>query len=364
MAVGLPLKTTYANGDVFSAQDVNDITGTINQNVNPFTAGKNGFLNSAMQVWQRGTSVAVPASTLAYTADRFIVSTPAACASTISRQLTSDTTNLPFIQYCTRVQRNSGQTGAGFLDFTQMFETLNSVRYAGQTVTLSFYARRGANYSATSNLLKVRVFTGTGTDQSVYAGYTGSAQPVDSSATLTTTWQRFTFTFAVGATATEISVALTNVTTGTAGAADFFEVTGMQLEVGSTATPFQTATGTIQGELAACQRYLPSIIGSTNTILGFGKNTSQTAVLYKFPVTARVAPTGITTTTVSTDFYIYNQSFSTGRPSAISFDFAGTDMAVLATTHTAGSPTIALGQPTMLGISSGSGYILFTGCEL
>jgi hypothetical protein len=263
MAVGLPLKTTYANGDVYSASDVNDTNGTINQNVNPFTAGKNGFLNSAMQVWQRGTSVAVPASTLAYTADRFIVSTPASCASTISRQLTSDTTNLPFIQYCARVQRNSGQTGAGFLDFTQMFETLNSVRYAGQTVTLSFYARRGANYSATSNLLKVRVFTGTGTDQSVYAGYTGSAQPVDSSATLTTTWQRFTFTFAVGATATELSVALTNVTTGTAGAADFFEVTGMQLEVGQTSTPFQTATGNIQNELAACQRYYWRNLAST-----------------------------------------------------------------------------------------------------
>jgi hypothetical protein len=30
MAVGLPLKTTYANGDVYSASDVNDTNGTIN----------------------------------------------------------------------------------------------------------------------------------------------------------------------------------------------------------------------------------------------------------------------------------------------------------------------------------------------
>ena len=30
MAVGLPLKTTYANGDVYSASDVNDTNGTVN----------------------------------------------------------------------------------------------------------------------------------------------------------------------------------------------------------------------------------------------------------------------------------------------------------------------------------------------
>ena len=30
MAVGWPTKTTYANGDVYSASDVNDTNGTIN----------------------------------------------------------------------------------------------------------------------------------------------------------------------------------------------------------------------------------------------------------------------------------------------------------------------------------------------
>ena len=30
MAVGFPAKTTYANGDVFSASDINDTNGTIN----------------------------------------------------------------------------------------------------------------------------------------------------------------------------------------------------------------------------------------------------------------------------------------------------------------------------------------------
>jgi hypothetical protein len=38
MAVGLPAKTTYANGDVFSASDINDTNGTLNL-LNPTDKG-------------------------------------------------------------------------------------------------------------------------------------------------------------------------------------------------------------------------------------------------------------------------------------------------------------------------------------
>ena len=259
-------------------------------------SASNPFLNSATQIWQRGTSISLAASTLAYTADRWIVNTPAGCASTITRQATGDTTNLPFIQYCARVQRNSGQTGAGYLDITQMFETLNTVPFAGKTVTLSFYARRGANYSATSNLLTVRGFTGTGTDQNLYSGYTGSAQPLDSTATLTTTWQRFTFTFAIASTATEMAYAFTNQTTGTAGANDYFEITGVQLDIGNAALPFRTYAGTIQGELAACQRYFQRFASgadATNEVVCIGQCYATTAsyAVIQFLVPMRTTPT-------------------------------------------------------------------------
>jgi hypothetical protein len=279
-----------------------------------YTAGTvqaNPFLNSSTQIWQRGTSISVAASTLAYTADRWVVNTPASCASTISRQATGDSTNLPFIQYCARVQRNSGQTGAGYLDFTQMFETVNTVPFAGKTVTLSFYARKGANYSATSSLLTVRGFTGTGTDQNLYSGYTGSAQPLDSSATLTTTWQRFTFTFAIASTATEMAYAFTNQTTGTAGAADYFEITGVQLDIGSVALPFRTYAGTIQGELAACQRYYYRATFTTSASrLGSGFATAQTTahITFPFPTEMRIRPTALEQSGTAGDYSIVSGS--------------------------------------------------------
>jgi len=218
---------------------------------------QNPVLNSAFQVWQRGTSVAIAASLgNQYSADRWASNTAANQAITVSRQSTSDTTNLPNIQYCARFQRNSGQTGvSGTLGLYQSFETINSIPFAGKTVTFSFYARAGANFSAASSLLTGAVGTGTGTDQSVLAGYTGGATPLVIGATLTTTWQRFTGTAALAATATELSISFAYQPVGTAGANDYFEVTGAQLEVGSVATPFHTFSATLQGELAACQRY-------------------------------------------------------------------------------------------------------------
>ena len=70
----------------------------------------NPVINGGMDNWQRSTSISVTASTTPYTADRWQVTNGASQALTVSRQATGDTTNLPNIQYCARVQRNSGQT--------------------------------------------------------------------------------------------------------------------------------------------------------------------------------------------------------------------------------------------------------------
>jgi hypothetical protein len=260
-----------------------------------YTAGTvqgNPVINSAMQVWQRGTSISLAASSGAtYLADRWLTTTAANQACTISRQVTGDTTNLPSIQYALRYQRNSGQTGTGNLILINPFETINSIPFAGKAVTLSFYARSGANYSATSSALTVKLDSGTGTDQNPFAGYTGAATVCTTTATLTTTWQRFTATGTVSATATELNIQAIFTPTGTAGANDYYEITGVQIDVGSVALPFRTYAATIQGELAACQRYYLRLNqyaqGAAYFGNGFAVNTTRAGVFIPFPVTMR-----------------------------------------------------------------------------
>jgi hypothetical protein len=71
---------------------------------------------------------------------------------------------------------------------------------------------------------------------------------------------------------------------------------GWQLETGSVATPFQTATGTIPGELAACQRYYFRTQTGTgtpyicNTVAG-SSTTTYANLIHK--VTMRSSPTSV-----------------------------------------------------------------------
>jgi hypothetical protein len=298
MAVGFPAKTTYANGDVFSASDINDTNGTLNllgQSVTT-SAGKNAVINGGMDIWQRGTSFTVASLTNTFAADRWC-GRRGATGMTLSRQTTSDTTNLPFIQYSLRMQRDSGNTATNPLTVSQSLETVNSIPYAGRTITVSFYARRGANFSATSNVVNCDIYTGTGTDQNVQLGYTGSVQSGQVSATLTTTWQRFSGSVSIPATATEMAVYFNYTPTGTAGAADFVEFTGVQLEFGSTVTTFSRAgAGGIQGELDACQRYYWRT-NATNTFSAHGQggfvNSSQVNIYLVHPVPMRISPSSL-----------------------------------------------------------------------
>jgi hypothetical protein len=325
MAVGFPLKTTYANGDVYSASDVNDTNGTLNllgQSV-VTAAGKNAVINGGMDIWQRGTTFASPTQT--YTADRWTTLIGAtAPATTVSRQTTSDTTNLPTIQYCARVARNSGQTNTGNIYLSQSLESVNSTRFAGQKVTLSFWARKGANYSAASSLLLGELLSGTGTDQNVNSGLTGSSLVSAISATLTTTWQRFTFTGTVSATATQLGFYFYFTPVGTAGAADYFEVTGVQLEEGSVATPFSRAGGTIQGELAACQRYCFAVTsGATDrtTSQGAYYNSTTFVSTVAYPVTMRTVPSA--TIVTAANYWIIYANNTTDTADTASFGGAG-----------------------------------------
>ena len=360
MATGFPVKNNYATGDVLTAANMNDLSGTLNYL--QYAKTSNGVLNSNFSVWQRGTSFALANTSSNYTADRWLG--VSATTGTISRQATSDTTNLPNIQYCARAQRTNGQTGTSAIGLYQLFESVNAIPLAGKAVTLSFYARAGANYSSASNALAANLYTGTGTDQNPFVSYTGSTNPLGGTATLTTTWQRFTFTGTLAATATELYLSFTYTPSGTAGAADYFEITGVQLELGSVANTYMPNQPTYQGELAACRRYLPAFGGPNyETLLGVANSTTGCTFQVNFDVEARVQPTGITVSNGAADFRIYNAAGASGLTSAVAFSAGGKHTGQITTTTTAGSPTLTVGQAMQLLILN-SGYILFTGCEL
>jgi hypothetical protein len=300
MAVGLPLKTTYANGDVYSASDVNDTNGTINlfqTSTLSAQAGKNAVINGGMDIWQRGTSFTT--SNNQYTADRLQYYNNGANF-TVSQQTATAPTGF---QYYARWQRNAASvsTTASYLGMN--LETKDSLRFAGQTITFSFYARKGANYSGASSNLALNISSGTGTDQNNISGaFTGATVLTNTTATLTTSFQRFTYTVTVGSTATQLGFYWTFTGVGTAGAADYVEITGIQMELGSYATTFSRAGGTIQGELAACKRYYSKsynfdvFAAAATTAGGVGifwgtATTGAIRVYAKLEVEMRTAPT-------------------------------------------------------------------------
>jgi hypothetical protein len=259
-----------------------------------FYAGKNRVLNSNFSVWQRGTSIAC--STTAYTADRW-QGYRGVAGGTISRQATGDTTNLPNIQYCARVQRDAANTSTSNIYIAQTFESVNSIPLAGKTIYFSFYARKGANYSQASSQIPVSIYGAATTDQNVLTSMSGTLI-TSVTATLTTTWQRFTATATVASTYTQIGFYADFVPVGTAGAADYFEITGVQLEAANTASPYAPNGATYQAELAACQRYY---IRWNNPADSFGQlgvqalaySTVAVRATFPLPSTMRITPSTV-----------------------------------------------------------------------
>lgn len=264
MAVGFPAKTTYADGDVFSASDINDTNGTLNLATGAqWAAGKNKIINGNFGIWQRGTSF----SGGDYCADRFINVIGSTSGFSATRQtFTPGTAPVSGYegQYYLDIAGTLSNTSTGYIQTEQRIEDVRTL--AGQTVTLSFWAKGSA--SGTINTLFTQNF-----------GSGGSAEVLTatSSQNITTSWQRFTVTLSLSSIAGKTIgtgsflklIIVKNMGTAypTYGSSNYtgtLSLWGVQVEASSTATAFQTATGTIQGELAACYRYFESYKSAQN----------------------------------------------------------------------------------------------------
>ena len=242
-------------------------------------SGRNLLTNGAMQIWQRGTSFSV---NTAYNADRWHVdnnsggggqSTDAPDGFTYSLKIDPSSSNAALRQ---AIELPAAGEGGLFR--------------SGQKFTVSFYVK-SANAGEAIN-----IFAASATSVGATTTAQVSAQTIG---TTTTSWVRHIFTFTsnnVGGSDTCYNIVPFVVSPS---GATYW--TGLQLEVGSQATPFEHEP--VGVTLSKCQRYFYSWTSSglsDNIYIrspystGTPPNSSASAS-YTHPVTMRANPTMTTT---------------------------------------------------------------------
>jgi len=277
-------------------------------------SNRNKVINGAMQVAQRGTSGSGVGSAGYVSLDRWRIS--------IDTSSTVFLSQLAFAAGHSDVDRDLeyyakfdwlGTGTAQTKTVSQRIEGVSSLN--GQQVTISFYGRTEL---ADDVIVKLKQNFGSG----------GSTEVTTSSSTidLTASWAKYTVTLTLpsisGKTVGASSYLELQFSFGPATANSYFEFTGVQLEAGDTATPFEHRS--YGQELALCQRYyyLPDG-GQLGTI---ANNTTYAVVSYPFPVTMRANPTfsGTSATMVYTVPFVaggatgqYNSVEGVGKNSSV-----------------------------------------------
>jgi hypothetical protein len=253
----------------------------------------NYVLNSSFDIIQRGTA-AIEFASRRYTADQWAV----ARTSNAVGGLFSISDNRPLMfNRSVVIRRESEIATTNTILLTQNFETAGK-ELNGKTVTLSFYANRGSDYSAVNNELNFGISTSSASPDSVSYASNGvflSSSPdrviLKETVNLTTSWNRHSATFIVPTTAEAFQIYFEYVPVGTAGSSDFYRITGVQLEEGPVATPFKRNAPSIAAELAACQRYYQLFKTSSAVFqLGFAFSTTQAIIPYRPLIEMRAAP--------------------------------------------------------------------------
>ena len=244
---------------------------------------RNRIINGGMDIAQRGTSFTSGANNDdAYVLDRFYILSDGNDAIDVTQ-----TTTVP-----TGAKFSIGldvETANKKFGIAQIIENANCFDAIGGAVTLSFQAKvssttkldnikcaivawSGTADSVTSNIISA--WEAEGTNPTLIANATYENTPANLN--VTTSFARYTVSAAVDTASTKNIIVFiwSDVTDTTAG--DFLNITNVQLEVGSVATPFERRPfGT---ELSLCQRYYQSIDSGVLTGIGNGAATTASVV--------------------------------------------------------------------------------------
>lgn len=245
---------------------------------------KNKLINGDFKIWQRGNSGTIPVLTQAYTADKWVIGTPAGITCNWSRIIPAVGDEVLY--------------GASYAQFSflgagsasTVRHRIEDVRlFSGKTVTISFFA---ADSVATAMTVVVRQSFGTGGSPSALVDTTSSSIPITSTLTKYVT-----------------TINVPSISGKTLGTADnhylevFFNSTTTgphdqwlakaQFEISDSPTDFDERP--IGLELLLCQRYavLYGNTGASAVMPGVAQRTGTTicANTTEFPVKMRRTPT-------------------------------------------------------------------------
>jgi hypothetical protein len=305
-----PAVLTVGNNGETLVADSSTSTGLRYQSSQP--AGKNIVINGGFDIWQRGTS-GTPGTGVYSVADRWYAQN--ASAATVSQQTTGAPNGSRY------VLRIAGTANGQFCNFAQIIETNNAQQLWGQTSVLSLKLRRNASFATTVTAYvqkSATVDAGNGATWTTISSKTiaNASMPTG---TGVTDWFSDSFTAAIpnDGTANSLRVLIAADAAFTA-TGQHFEMAQVQLELGSVATTFSRAGGTIQGELSACQRYYET---RSNSI--WSGNTTSGSNYYldiPFAVVKRGTPTVTLVTTGVNGF----PSISTASITTSSYRITGT----------------------------------------
>lgn len=221
---------------------------------------RNKIINGNFDIWQRGTSQ----TTDGYgSADRWISNQNVSTKTASQQSFANGQTDVPGNpKYYWRHVVTSGNSVDSLIAAEQRIESVQTL--AGQTATLSFWAKADSNKNISTELIQSFGFGGSSTLNTIEVR----------TYNLTTSWQKFTATVSIpsisgktiGTNGNDCLVLLIwldagsvfNSRTNSLGnQSGTFDIAQVQLEEGSVATPFEHRP--IGTELALCQRYFQSI---------------------------------------------------------------------------------------------------------
>lgn len=255
--------------------------------------GRNVIINGNFDVWQRGTSYTANTTNHQYLADRWAVNCTGSSKAVSLQNFTVGQTSVPYEP--ANFHRTVVTSVAGSSNFVDLQQLIENVRtFAGQTVTLSFWAKADANRNMTVELSQSFGTGGTPSSSVTNIGTTTCA--------LTTSWNKFTITIAIPSisgktigTNGDSCLALLfwydagssfNSRTNSLGQqSGTFDLAQVQLEYGSVATPFELLP--IDRVVRACYRYYIYLNLIVGTNISDGTNQAQ----LWFPVVMRAQPT-------------------------------------------------------------------------